>query len=336
MKEKISKKPVAHPLQIEVQRGGFKESLHLVHAVVTDSSGKLVKGWGNPDHLTFPRSAVKPLQAIPLILSGAEERFQMSTEELAMACSSHGAESAHLRVVSSWLERIGCGVKDLECGSHWPSHEESAHELSRAGSYPAALHNNCSGKHTGFLTLARQRQLDSKGYIHPDHPIQQEIRSILEYMMELDLRDAPVGIDGCSIPTWGVPLKAMAKGFARFVTGNQLTKEYQVACEKLRIAMVTEPYFVAGTDRHCTRVMKAFGGTVVCKTGAEGVFAAGIPELGLGVALKAQDGTKRAAEVALSHILHQLGVNPKDPDFSIEQPLYNRNQWKIGSVRPVA
>ena len=326
---------IKDPLKIEVQRGGYRESLHLVHAVVTDSSGKVVEGWGDIEFLTFPRSAVKPMQAIPLILSGAEERFQMSTKELAMACSSHGAEPSHLRVVSSWLERIGCGVNDLECGSHWPSHEESAYDLARAVSYPVALHNNCSGKHTGFLTLARQRQIDLKGYIHPDHPIQQEIRSILEYMMEIDLRNASVGIDGCSIPTWGIPLKAMAKGFARFATGDQLTKEHKVACEKLLSAMVTEPFYVAGTDRHCTTVMKAFGGSVVCKTGAEGVFAAGIPELGLGIALKAQDGTKRAAEVALSQILHQLGAKPNDPDFSIEQPLYNRNQWHIGSVRPV-
>ena len=326
---------IKDPLKIEVQRGGYRESLHLVHAVVTDSSGKVVEGWGDIEFLTFPRSAVKPMQAIPLILSGAEERFQMSTKELAMACSSHGAEPSHLRVVSSWLERIGCGVNDLECGSHWPSHEESAYDLARAVSYPVALHNNCSGKHTGFLTLARQRQIDLKGYIHPDHPIQQEIRSILEYMMEIDLRNASVGIDGCSIPTWGIPLKAMAKGFARFATGDQLTKEHKVACEKLRSAMVTEPFYVAGTDRHCTTVMKAYGGSVVCKTGAEGVFAAGIPELGLGIALKAQDGTKRAVEVALSHILHQLGAKPNDPDFSIEQPLYNRNQWHIGSVRPV-
>ena len=326
---------IKDPLRIEVLRGSFQESLHLVHAVVTDSSGKVVEGWGDIDFLTFPRSAVKPLQAIPLILSGAEERFQMSTAELAMACSSHGAEPAHLRVVSSWLERIGCEADDLECGSHWPSHEESAHDLARAGSYPVALHNNCSGKHTGFLTLARQRQFDLKGYIQPDHPIQKEIRSILEYMMELDLKDAPMGIDGCSIPTWGVPLRAIARGIARFSTGDQLTKEHQLACKKLRSAMVTEPYFVAGTDRHCTRVMKAFGGSVVCKTGAEGVFAAGVPELGLGIALKAQDGTKRAAEVALSHILHQVGASPKDPDFTIEQPLYNRNQWMIGSVRPL-
>ena len=326
---------IKDPLKIEVQRGGYRESLHLVHAVVTDSSGKVVEGWGDIEFLTFPRSAVKPMQAIPLILSGAEERFQMSTKELAMACSSHGAEPSHLRVVSSWLERIGCGVNDLECGSHWPSHEESAYDLARAGSYPVALHNNCSGKHTGFLTLARQRQIDLKGYIQPDHPIQQEIRSILEYMMEIDLRNASMGIDGCSIPTWGIPLKAMAKGFARFATGDQLTKEHKVACEKLLSAMVTEPFYVAGTDRHCTTVMKAFGGSVVCKTGAEGVFAAGIPELGLGIALKAQDGTKRAAEVALSQILHQLGAKPNDPDFSIEQPLYNRNQWHIGSVRPV-
>ena len=335
MKKKISNKTVVNPLQIEVQRGGFRESLHIVHAVVIDSLGKVVLGWGNIDLLTFPRSAIKPLQAIPLILSGAAEHFSMSSEELAMACSSHGAEPAHLRVVTTWLERIGCGVNDLECGSHWPSHEESALELAREGSYPLALHNNCSGKHTGFLTLARKRQQDPKGYIHPDHPIQQEIRSILEYMMELDLGNAPVGIDGCSIPTWGVPLQAIAKGFTRFATGDQLTKEHQEACEKLRSAMVNEPFYVAGTDRHCTRVMKAFGGSVVCKTGAEGVFAAGVSELGLGIALKAQDGTNRAAEVALSYILHQVGVIPKDPDFTIEQPLYNRNQWNIGMVKPI-
>ncbi|MGA1598986.1 MAG: asparaginase [bacterium] len=321
------------PLHIEVLRGPTQESLHLVHAAVVDPAGRVENHWGNIDFLTFPRSAVKPLQAVPLLLSGAADRFELSNVELALACASHGAEAAHLKAVSAWLERLGYDPENLECGTHWPSHEDSAHALAHSGGTPSALHNNCSGKHTGFLTLARQLNVDPQGYVHPEHPVQQEIRKSLEFFMGIELTHAPMGIDGCSIPTWAVPLKFLARGFARFAGAPGLPAEYQSACQRLRSAMLAEPFYVAGTGRHCTRVMQAFGEQVVCKIGAEGVYAASIPKLGLGVALKAQDGSFRAAEVALSYILTQLELAPTDANFTVEQPLFNRNQIQVGEVR---
>ena len=324
------------PLVIEVTRGPVVESRHRVHAVVLDANGQVVRQWGDPDYPTFPRSASKPLQALPLILSGAADHWALSPVELALACASHGSEERHITAVSQWLERIDCTEAHLECGQHWPTHEASAYALARRGKTPCALHNNCSGKHSGFLSVARQLKVDPRGYVKQEHPVQQHIQQALEQTMGLDLNQVPVGIDGCSIPTWCVPLQALARGMARFGTGVGLPEDWATAARRLQAAMLAEPYYVAGTGRHCTRVMEAFGEQVVCKGGAEGVYAATVPELGVGLALKVEDGTARAAEVALSTVLDTLGVLPEDPTFSVAQELRNRNDLLVGEVRPAA
>ncbi|HCH24519.1 MAG TPA: asparaginase [Oceanospirillaceae bacterium] len=323
------------PIIIEVTRGDYLESRHQVIAIVTDSQGKRVHEWGNAEQLVFPRSTAKPLQAMPLVLSGAADALQLNNKQLAMACSSHNGEEQHAQVVNAWLKQLNMDDQALECGSHWPMHEPATLALAKSGSGIQAcpVHNNCSGKHCGFLSLAYHRGIEHQGYIKAEHAIQQEVNSTMGEIMGVNVFDHPMGIDGCSIPTYALPLPALAMGFARFGSGQQLPEGWAAAAKTLYDAMVAEPFYVAGSQRHCTHVMQAFGDQVACKTGAEGVFGAAIPSLGLGVAIKAIDGNSRAAEVALNYVLDTLGLQAKDPSFTQHIDLYNRNQMQVGQVR---
>ena len=323
---------MSHPIEVKVTRGDYIESRHQVVAVVTDSHGKRVQQWGDVDQLVFPRSTAKPLQAMPLVLSGAAEQLQLNQKQLAMACSSHNGEAAHTQVVTDWLQQIGMAESDLECGSHWPELPATI-KLARQGGEACQIHNNCSGKHCGFLSLAYQRGFDPKGYIKFDHAVQQEVNTTMSRIMDVNVFDHPMGIDGCSIPTYALPLPNLAMGFARFGSGEQLPEGWAAAARILFNAMVAEPFYVAGTDRHCTRVMQAYGNQVACKTGAEGVFGAAIPSLGYGVAIKALDGNARAAEIALNYVLDSLAIKPVDSSFTIQRDLYNRNGLLVGQIK---
>ena len=320
-------------LVIEVTRGGFVESRHQVIAVISDAKGKRHTQWGDADQLVFPRSTAKPLQALPLMLSGAAQDLKLSQQQLAMSCSSHNGEAAHSALVSHWLEQLGMSSAQLECGSHWPLYQPAAIALSQSGVQACSVHNNCSGKHCGFLSFAHHQGIDPKGYIDHQHPVQQAVNDAMGRMMDLKISDHPMGIDGCSIPTYALPLPNLAMAFARFGTGEQLPDDWQKACHSLYQAMVTEPFYVAGSERHCTKVMQAFGGQVACKTGAEGVFGAAIPHLGLGIALKALDGNSRAAEVALNVLLDHLNLQPTEAVFEQHSKLHNCNKLHVSSVQ---
>jgi len=319
-------------LVIEVTRGGFVESRHQVIAVICDAKGKRHSQWGNVDQQVFPRSSNKPLQALPLMLSGAALDLNLSQQQLAMACSSHNGEAQHSAVITAWLNQLDMSSEQLECGSHWPLYQPATLALAQSGEAACAVHNNCSGKHCGFLSFARHQGIDAKGYIHHEHPVQQAVNDTMGRMMDLKISDYPMGIDGCSIPTYALPLPNLAMAFARFGSGDQLPSDWQDACQKLYQAMINEPFYVAGSERHCTKVMQAYGGQVVCKTGAEGVFTAAIPSLGLGIALKALDGSTRASEVALNVLLDQLNLRPTR-QFEQHLALYNRNEIHVSEVR---
>jgi len=304
-----------------------------VIAVISDAKGKRHTQWGDADQLVFPRSTAKPLQALPLMLSGAAQDLKLSQQQLAMSCSSHNGEAAHSALVSHWLEQLGMSSAQLECGSHWPLYQPAAIALSQSGVQACSVHNNCSGKHCGFLSFAHHQGIDPKGYIDHQHPVQQAVNDAMGRMMDLKISDHPMGIDGCSIPTYALPLPNLAMAFARFGTGEQLPDDWQKACHSLYQAMVTEPFYVAGSERHCTKVMQAFGGQVACKTGAEGVFGAAIPHLGLGIALKALDGNSRAAEVALNVLLDHLNLQPTEAVFEQHSKLHNCNKLHVSSVQ---
>lgn len=269
--------------------------------------GELVEGWGDPGQPTYPRSAVKPLQALPLIESGAAGRFGLGDEELALACASHAGQPGHVARVAAWLARIGLDGTALECGAHWPSSVEAARALARQGGEPSALHNNCSGKHSGFLTTARHLGEEMRGYIGLDHPVQRRVAQALGEMADCEMSAVGHGIDGCGIPTYALPLSALAVAMARLADPSGLGAARTAAVARIRTAMAAHPWLVAGDGRLCTVAMRT-APQVLLKGGAEGVYAAALPARGLGVAVKVADGAARAAEVAVLAVLDRLGA----------------------------
>ena len=324
------------PLEVEVTRGQMVESRHRVRFAICDTEGRLIRHGGDPEQPIYPRSAIKPLQALALVESGAAEAFGLSDAEIALACASHSAEPRHIETATAWLQRVGCSGADLECGPQLPSHGPSARDLLRGGAVPAPIHNNCSGKHSGFLTTARHLNAPTAGYIRIEHPVQQRVLGILESLAGLDLGRAPRGVDGCGIPVVGIPLGNVALAFARFAAPDDQPEARQAACARIRRAMAADPFLVAGSGRLCTEVMAVTGERALIKGGAEGVYCAALPELGLGIALKAEDGAKRAAECAMAGLLNELGVLDAAAREALahrlDRPLRNWAGTEIGRV----
>ena len=292
--------------RVLVYRGDTVESRHRISFAVADSAGEIVHARGITDRPIFPRSAIKMLQAIPLVETGAADRFGLTTQELALACASHNGEPRHVDAVAAWLQRLGFSPDDLECGGHPPSHAPSAWTLASRGRSPTNLHNNCSGKHAGMLTLAKALNVDPKGYIKPNHPVQQVVRDVLKAMTDVSAWPAPA-VDGCGIPTFAISLQNLAIAMGRFARPSDLDPPRAKACSCLADAMRQHPEMVAGEDRPCTEIMQVLSG-MVAKTGAEGVYTAAWPERGLGLALKVEDGATRASSVALMALLDSLGA----------------------------
>lgn len=331
---------VVNPVLVEVTRGGIVESQHRGAFCVVDAKGDVVLSQGDVEQAVFPRSSIKAIQALGLIESGAADRFGFNNEEIAISCSSHGGEVVHVGVVKSMLSKMKLDKDMLQCGSHWPMHEPAGRHLAMEGETPCTLHNNCSGKHAGFLAVLKQLKITPKGYCEPGHPLQQSIQATMEDVCEVDLSSAPIGIDGCSIPTWAMPLKNLALGFSKFAQPKgRVSTERANAMARLRDAVFAAPFMVAGTERYCSRIMQAFGRRVFVKFGAEGVFCAFVPDRGLGIAVKCDDGAVRGVETILSAILEELGVISKE-EF-IEKgvgdlhttPLKNRQGFEVGYVR---
>ena len=297
-----------NPVLVDVWRGDMVESRHRGAVAVVDARGNVVAAWGDIDRPLFARSAIKPLQALPLVESGAAESLKVSDEELALACASHGGEPGHVQTANDWLDRIGLGPDDLECGGHLPYYQPATAALLRSGDTPSAVHNNCSGKHVGFLTTAMHLGEPTHGYSRPDHPVQRRVRQTLEDLSGEKLVDAPTGIEGCGIPVIGLSLRATAYAMARLGSPQDLPVKRARACERVAQAMTNAPFMVAGSKRFCTEVMRVTGSDVIVKTGAEGFFTAALPTRGFGVALKIDDGAGRAAEVAMGAILRYLKV----------------------------
>ena len=305
-----------NPVLVELQRGGYIESQHRGAVAVLDADGAVVASLGDIDRPIFPRSAVKALQALPLVESGAAEALALTDDELALACASHGGEPAHVRTAASMLAKAGADASVLECGVHWPLHDASAQALAAHGESPGALHNNCSGKHAGFVCvaclMARGDDLRSfaRGYVGVQHPVMREISAALGAVTGCDLDRAPRGIDGCSIPTFAIPLRSLAHGFARFGSGVGLRDGHARAARRLHAAVAKAPFMVGGSGRFDTRVIERFGQRVYCKVGAEGVYCAALPERGLGVAIKIDDGNNaRAAEVVMAAVIQCSSIS---------------------------
>lgn len=321
---------MTNPVIAEVTRGDIVESRHRGAFAVIDRSGHVVAAEGGIAAAVYPRSAIKAFQCLPVLESGAADRFGFTDEEIALCCASHNGEPDHVRVARAMLAKAGNAENLYECGAHWPSLEEARFALVRHGETCAAVHNNCSGKHAGMLALARQLGADPHGYVQPDHPVQQTIARRIGAICDVDLSQQPVGIDGCSVPTWAIPLKNLALGFARFSDpGN-------AAARRIIAAVRAHPFMVAGTGDFDTLVMEAVPRLFV-KTGAEGVYCACIPHAGLGVALKIDDGASRASEVAIASVLAGLDVWTPDEKAALQRfrhhDLANWRKISVGEVR---
>ena len=292
-----------NPLLVEVLRGGLVESRHRGAVAMVDADGATVLAVGDVARPIFPRSAVKPLQALPLVEQGAADRYGLGNEELALACASHSGEPAHVEGVVRMLAKAGLDATALACGAHWPISQHAAFALACSGGAPSALHNNCSGKHAGFLCVACATGAEHAGYWQPQHPVQREVRAVLEDLSGAVLSDERRAVDGCSVPTWAIPLENLATAFAKFGNGQGLAPLRARAAERLRSACAEKPWYVAGTGRFCTEVMQLLGPRVLVKTGAEGMFCGALPELGFGVAIKCDDGAGRAAEAIMAAVI---------------------------------
>jgi L-asparaginase II len=330
---------MSNPVCVEVTRGSLVESRHRGSVVVVDGDGKVVMAIGDVEAGVFPRSACKAMQALPLVESGAADAYGFGNRELALACSSHSGEDAHAAMAASMLARAGRDVSTLECGAHWSSDQKTLIHQARTLERPTALHNNCSGKHSGFVCACSHQDIDPKGYVGYDHPLQQQIRDTMQDLTGAPLGRDNCGTDGCSIPTYAVPLRALTHGFAKMATGQGLGPERAKAARRLMEACMAEPFYVAGTGRACTKLMEIAPGRIFAKTGAEGVFCATIPEQGLAISVKCDDGAGRAAEAMIAAALARFFEKDEAVHAGLTamatRSMHNWNGIHVGDIRAV-
>jgi L-asparaginase II len=335
-----------NPVLVELQRGNMVESFHAGAFAVLDADGGILLSVGDIERPVYPRSAVKMLQALPLAESGAPDRLGLTQEELALACASHGGEPEHTRTAASMLGKAGVDASVLECGAHWPYDEATARRMAAEGATPIALHNNCSGKHSGFVCVAcmmagaQELRGFVRGYVGADHPVMREVTAALESTTGVKLADgaAPCGTDGCSIPTYGIPLRRLAHAFARWGTGIGLREGQARAAARLREAVAAAPFMVGGSGRFDSVVMERLRGRVFCKVGAEGMYCAALPQRGLGVAIKMDDGNNaRACEVVMASLIEALApLDDQERAFMrgmSELAMRNWNGIHVGTLR---
>jgi L-asparaginase II len=334
------------PILAEVTRGSIVESRHRGAILIAEPDGTETASLGDPDLISSTRSTIKPIQALPFITSGAADHFNASPAEIAVASASHEGEPIHVETVSAMLARAGLDESALGCGPQVPYNADAARELERQGLTATQLHNNCSGKHTAMLLTARHRGLPIDGYYKPEHPIQQAI-SVVFRQLALLTDEPPIAIDGCSAPTFGVALRSIARAFARLVNteaASDLTPEVKVAARRVISAMIAHPEMVGGTKgRFDTELLRAANGKLVCKIGAEAVYAIGVLPCeryprGLGIAIKMEDGSYRGLGPVVVETLGQLGVLEADEIARLatyhRPAIESRRGVIVGEVRP--
>jgi len=328
--------PTPNPVLIKALRGNSVESIHRGSFVVVNARGEEKLSAGDIENPVFPRSGVKPIQALALIETGAAKRFGLGHANLALACGSHNGETTHTEIIENWLKKVQCGVDDLVCGPSLPWTQEGKKLLFENGKTGTSLHDNCSGKHTAFLSIAKHLGYPTLGYNRLDHPVQKLVIQILEEMTGLELFKAPMGIDGCGIPTIAIPLSKLALAMARLGDPHDQCKERQASCSRIRRAIAAEPYLFGGKNRFCTRVIDALGESALVKTGAEGIYCATLTKIGLGVAIKIDDGGRRGAEAVMMRLLIKLGVlteNAKGRLLNLlEPPIFSRSGEVVGLI----
>jgi L-asparaginase II len=306
-------------VQVELRRGTVVESRHRVHVAVVDGEGRLVAHAGDPDFVTFWRSAAKPFQALPLVEDGVADRFGLGREDLALACASHSSEPGQVALVRDFLQKIGCAERDLLCGPHRPLSEPVAKDYETRGVRLTAVYSNCSGKHAGMLALAKHRGWPTEFYTRVEHPVQQRCLAAVSHWTGVPATQIGVAVDGCGVSCFALGLRQMALAYAK-LEGPILE------------AMMMHPDLVAGEGRPCTEMMRAHPGRVVTKVGAEGVYSALLVREELGVALKVEDGHSVASALALAAVLGELGLRPQ-PASLMARPITNSRGETVGEMR---
>ena len=316
-----------NPVLVEIMRGSLVESVHRGSVAVADTSGKIVFALGELERPVYPRSSLKPIQALPLVESGAADAFGLGDEEVALACASHSGEPMHTTRVAAWLARIGCDESDLACGGYPSRYEPVAEDMIKRGEKPTRIFNDCSGKHAGFLTVARHWDIATKGYELHHHPVQRAIAKTLAELTGIE-SEFPWGVDGCAAPNFAVPLAAQARALAQLsgARGKRIVR-----------AMTANPELVSGTGRSCAILMRSCQGRAAVKTGAEGSFAGIVPELGHGIAIKIDDGAGRAADTAMAAMLEKYGLLGVDEAARniLRAPITNTVGTVVGERRAV-
>lgn len=324
-------------LLTNVWRGVLIESQHFGYVVITDRDGNITYALGDPHFVTYWRSAAKPFQAIPLMEQGGMEKYGLTSQEIALMCASHGGEAAHVQAACNILDKIGLLPSNLHCGPSLPLHQESAENLLMAQKVYNALHHNCSGKHAGMLALAQLTGVDPEGYYKTEHPVQQMMLEVISDCVGMPVDDIIIGVDGCGVPVYGLPLVNMAMAYARFAKPEGYTVAARAdALRRVCRAMTAEAYYVAGTDRMDTELMTVTKGRIVAKVGAEGVYGLGIVDEGIGLALKVADGNLRSVGPVVISLLKKFGwiteAEFKQLQHWWRPPLKNSRDEVIGRI----
>ena len=317
-------------MHVEQRRGTIVESRHHVHVAVVDGEGLLVAQAGDPDLVTFWRSAAKPFQALPLVTDGVAERFGLTREMLAIACASHSSEPSQVQLVRDFLAKIGCSERDLLCGPHPPLSDRVAKDYEARGVRLTAVYSNCSGKHTAMLGLARYHDWPTEFYARLEHPVQQRCLAEVSRWSDVPVERVGVAVDGCGVACFAIPLRHMALAYGRLGSGERGV--VAAGANRITEAMLRHPELLAGEGRPCTDMMRAHPGRVITKVGADGVYSALLTQERLGVALKVEDGHGTSAALAMAAVLADLGLRPQ-PESLTAKPVTNWRGEPVGDLR---
>lgn len=327
---------MVNPVMVEATRGRHVESFYRGRAVVVDVLGHVIRSWGDIHEPVFGRPSLKFIQALPLIEQGAAEAYHLSLEEVALSLASHHGEERHVVILEAWLKKLGRDERILACGIHTPLYRMTTQRPQKFYEKPSVLQNACAGNHLGMLTTALHRNEPIEGYLSKEHPVQRRVEQALAEMTDIDTNYTPYGTDECGIPAFAFPLFNIALAMARFADPSHLHYPRQKAIHYLLSAVEAHPELIAGENGFDTKVIKTTQGRVVCKGGAGGVQVGILPSLGLGLALKIDDGNTKAAEVAFLALLRSLGAIDDDlcEKLDVRPPLMTHTGKTVGFLQP--
>lgn len=327
-----------NPILIEAIKGNAVDNFYRGSYSVVDAHGHVIMAVGDIESPVFPGSGIKPIQALTLCETGAAKAYGLGHANVALACSNHNGDPIHTEIIRNWLHKIDCAHEDLVCGESNRGSKQGKENIATSGGTLNSLNDPCSGKHAGFLTVARHLRHPTLGYHRMDHPVQQRIIGILEQMTGLDLYDAPKALDSSGIPTIGIPLGNISLAMARMANPHDQPEERQAACKRVITAMTMEPYLLAGKGRFTTRVIEALGQSCIIQRGSQGVYCSSLVKRGIGIAIKIDDGSLRAAEAVMMRLLYKLNVLTERALGLLlnllEPPIFSRNGEVIGTVKP--